>query len=191
MHTEAVTGVVGRAELISSIFFIMAIVSYRKERSNTKRVNYLDFDKIPQKTSQNYNLLLQSEAATCSEGLEKDFLRVPQAVRQYYSCCAAKVSKGNFHEIIQQNIWNKLPPQPVILITKSDLNHLMEKVLSIILVLGRFKLCVSSPGPLLRLLCVGGVQQGARHHGHRGVCSLRGSRRARRQRRHSPHPLIF
>ena len=31
VHTEAVTGVVGRAELISSIFFIMAIVSYRKE----------------------------------------------------------------------------------------------------------------------------------------------------------------
>ena len=32
VHTEAVTGVVGRAELISSIFFIMAVISYRKVR---------------------------------------------------------------------------------------------------------------------------------------------------------------
>ena len=38
VHTEAVTGVVGRAELISSIFFIMAIVSYRKERGKTTKL---------------------------------------------------------------------------------------------------------------------------------------------------------
>ena len=30
IHTEAVTGVVGRAELLSSIFFILAILAYRR-----------------------------------------------------------------------------------------------------------------------------------------------------------------
>ena len=30
IHTEAVTGVVGRAELLSSIFFILAILSYQR-----------------------------------------------------------------------------------------------------------------------------------------------------------------
>ncbi len=30
VHTEAVTGVVGRAELLSSVFFILALLSYRE-----------------------------------------------------------------------------------------------------------------------------------------------------------------
>ncbi len=34
VHTEAVTGVVGRAELISSVFFILALLSYRKAALN-------------------------------------------------------------------------------------------------------------------------------------------------------------
>ena len=42
VHTEAVTGVVGRAELISSVFFIMAVVSYRKE-SGKKCSSFLCF----------------------------------------------------------------------------------------------------------------------------------------------------
>ena len=42
VHTEAVTGVVGRAELISSVFFIMAVVSYRKG-SGKKSSSFLCF----------------------------------------------------------------------------------------------------------------------------------------------------
>ena len=30
IHTEAVTGVVGRAELLSSVFFLLSILSYKK-----------------------------------------------------------------------------------------------------------------------------------------------------------------
>ena len=41
VHTEAVTGVVGRAELISSVFFIMAVVSYRKESG--EKYSHLSF----------------------------------------------------------------------------------------------------------------------------------------------------
>ena len=43
VHTEAVTGVVGRAELISSVFFIMAVVSYRKESGAMKSYSFLCF----------------------------------------------------------------------------------------------------------------------------------------------------
>lgn len=41
IHTEAVTGVVGRAELLSSVFFLLAFLSYIKATKPTRRTNWL------------------------------------------------------------------------------------------------------------------------------------------------------
>ena len=43
IHTEAVTGVVGRAELLSSIFFILAILAYRRSSLPMKKSDTQNF----------------------------------------------------------------------------------------------------------------------------------------------------
>ena len=60
-----------------------------------------------------FDIYIQSGAATCSEGFATWLLRVPQAVGPYFSCHAAQSSEGNFQKNRLQNLRNKLSPKTV------------------------------------------------------------------------------
>ena len=60
-----------------------------------------------------FDIYIQSGAATCSEGFVTWLLRVPQAVGPYFSCHAAQSSEGNFQKNRLQNLRNKLSPKTV------------------------------------------------------------------------------